>query len=301
MADYPAIPTPTTDPKSLLTAVEALKDNIEALTKIRGSRGVAAVTFNDLIALGVIKTISDVSASANPTASSNYLDNFYGKAQGDILYRDKSLWQALAPGTNGQVLTTGGANANPAWGTSTPMSLSLLNTLTASNSATLVDTTSFTATYSKYLIYFDSIRPATNQVYFSVRVSTDGGATYQATSYVSACSIEFGGSSSQANTNTTTEIALSNIAAAGNASNIGSGAGYGLSGELLVFNPAGTTTRKRMMGVMTYQQGSTVNPGDDGRVRVFGFWDANTAINAIQFKMNSGNITSGTIQIYGIM
>ena len=35
--------------------------------------------------------------------------------QGDILYRDGSGLQRLAPGTSGQVLQTGGAAANPSW------------------------------------------------------------------------------------------------------------------------------------------------------------------------------------------
>lgn len=36
-------------------------------------------------------------------------------AQGDILYFDSANWVNLAPGTSGQVLTTGGAAANPSW------------------------------------------------------------------------------------------------------------------------------------------------------------------------------------------
>ena len=37
--------------------------------------------------------------------------------QGSVLYRGASAWQALAPGTAGQVLTTNGAGANPSWET----------------------------------------------------------------------------------------------------------------------------------------------------------------------------------------
>ena len=37
--------------------------------------------------------------------------------QGDILYRDGSGLQRLAAGTANQVLQTGGAGANPSWGT----------------------------------------------------------------------------------------------------------------------------------------------------------------------------------------
>lgn len=43
------------------------------------------------------------------------LDDVFGNAQGSILYRDAVLWQILAPGAIGQLLTTGGAAANPTW------------------------------------------------------------------------------------------------------------------------------------------------------------------------------------------
>lgn len=35
--------------------------------------------------------------------------------QGAILYRNATMWVALAPGTSGQVLQTGGPSANPSW------------------------------------------------------------------------------------------------------------------------------------------------------------------------------------------
>jgi hypothetical protein len=41
-----------------------------------------------------------------------------GSTQGAILYRNATTWVALAPGTAGQVLSSGGAGANPSWATS---------------------------------------------------------------------------------------------------------------------------------------------------------------------------------------
>jgi hypothetical protein len=38
-----------------------------------------------------------------------------GSTQGSILYRGASAWTALTPGTNGQVLRSNGAAANPSW------------------------------------------------------------------------------------------------------------------------------------------------------------------------------------------
>lgn len=49
---------------------------------------------------------------------SSLLDNvFTASAQGTLLYRGASNWVALAPGTNGQFLTSGGAAANVSWTT----------------------------------------------------------------------------------------------------------------------------------------------------------------------------------------
>jgi len=46
---------------------------------------------------------------------SSLIDAATGNAQGDVLYRGASSWAVLPPGTAGQVLTTGGASANPSW------------------------------------------------------------------------------------------------------------------------------------------------------------------------------------------
>lgn len=58
--------------------------------------------------------------ASNPpamTAASSVLDSAFGSTQGMILYRDSggNGWAALAVGTAGQVLQTGGASANPSW------------------------------------------------------------------------------------------------------------------------------------------------------------------------------------------
>lgn len=65
------------------------------------------------------KTIfaNKTAGSASPTACtiSEILDFLGTVAQGDIIYRNASGWVRLPAGTAGQVLTTGGAGANPSW------------------------------------------------------------------------------------------------------------------------------------------------------------------------------------------
>jgi len=84
--------------------------------------------FSDLsgtVAISQIQPISNNTVIGNNTGAtappillspSNVLD-IIGAVQGDVLYRNASAWVALAPGTNGQVLTSSGAAANPTWTT----------------------------------------------------------------------------------------------------------------------------------------------------------------------------------------
>lgn len=56
-------------------------------------------------------------------------------AQGDIIYRNGSVWTCLTPGTSGYVLQTGGPSANPSWvvnGMGTPITIYLNGSSVAS-------------------------------------------------------------------------------------------------------------------------------------------------------------------------
>ena len=80
--------------------------------------------------------------------------------RGDILYRDASGLQRLAAGTAGQALLTGGAGADPSWGT---LSSDFVRIVTAAGDGTAVlDLDScFSSTYENYRIY-GNIHTSTN-------------------------------------------------------------------------------------------------------------------------------------------
>jgi hypothetical protein len=84
--------------------------NGSAWAQVNG--GLASIADGDVLA-----NISGASAAPVANTVSAVLDHVLGSAQGDILYRGASAWSALAPGTSGNVLKTGGASANPSWGT----------------------------------------------------------------------------------------------------------------------------------------------------------------------------------------
>lgn len=51
---YPAVPEPSTDPESLRLAVNALKQAFEIHSQQRGKKTDGAVTYQDLVDLGLI-------------------------------------------------------------------------------------------------------------------------------------------------------------------------------------------------------------------------------------------------------
>ena len=69
------------------------------------------ITDGDLLA-----NISGGAAHPIPNTLTAYLDYVLGSTEGNILQRGASAWQVLAPGTVGQVLTSGGAAALNSWG-----------------------------------------------------------------------------------------------------------------------------------------------------------------------------------------
>jgi hypothetical protein len=154
----------------------------------------------------------------------------------------------------------------------------LINTLTASASTSLVDTTSIRTAYNDYMIVFDNLIPATNAVHLEMQVQS--GGTFQTTGYLNSAGA------------VTTYIDITQTATLGNI------AGGGLSGRLTIHNVNGTTTVKQVTGTVTYE----TNTSTAAAATTAGWWNGgNGAVTGLQFLMSSGNITSGTIKIYGLL
>ena len=70
---------------------------------------------------------------------------------------------------------------------------------------------------------------------------------------------------------------------------------YSLNGELTLFNPLSASKYKMVKGEVGHLNDTSQVNGITFR----GFYLSATAVNAFQFFMTSGNITSGTIYVYG--
>jgi hypothetical protein len=325
--DYPAIPAPLPTLKALYESVDALKSNIEILPTRAGQRGFQAVTFNDLVSLGLLanlsgttvgaqvitnamlagmpsKTIkSNITGAAAPPADntlSALLDAVLTNVQGSVIYRDAgSGWTFLGPGTAGNFLQTAGASANPLWAApGAGAGLVHLNTLTATAGVTtaLSDTTSITAAYSEYLLTFEQIIPGTNAVTPQIVVSTNGGSSYITTAYIAMAVAIFDNLEVSSGDTSSTAVVL-----AAPTAGVNNNANYGLSGSVKLFNPLGTTTRKFFSGGTSYMYSTGITVAQLVFAPISGFWDGgNTAINAFQLNMSGGGTFSGKMRVYGL-
>lgn len=155
---------------------------------------------------------------------------------------------------------------------------SSIKTKTASNSATLDFTT--LPVYPVYVVVFNNIKPATNAQDLEFLASTDNGGSYVVSGYTSGINFNAYNSTTVTNATATTYglMARSQSNGVGLYGTVfftpGNG---GWWGQMSFFN---TTTATNTLGFIT---------GGSGVV-----------FNALRFQFASGNITSGSISLYGL-
>ena len=180
-------------------------------------------------------------------------------------------------------------------------SMTFIKKLTASSSATLsfVDGTDGVVlddTYKEYYFTFKNIHPATDAAFFTFQANAAGGSGYNetitSTMFIayheedgSDSGLAYVTSGDQANGTSFQEIARGTRNEADD----------NCSGYLHLFNPSSTTFVKHYMACA-----NTVGTAESDVYHTAGYFNTTSAIDEIQFKMNSGNIDSGTIYLYGI-
>ena len=174
--------------------------------------------------------------------------------------------------------------------------LTKISSQTASSSATIDFTSGIDSTYKEYIFKFINIHPS---AYASLQfqTSTNGGSSYGVT--VTSTVIQTTHDESGASSSLAYETGL-DLAQSTNFQNLGNGEANdndaSSSGFLHIFEPNSDTFVKHFIG--TY---STFDTAPTLIVeRVAGYFNTTSAINAVQFKMSSGNIDSGVIKLYGV-
>ncbi len=182
--------------------------------------------------------------------------------------------------------------------------MTLIKTLTASSSSTLsfVDGTSDVVlddTYDEYVFTFNNIHPETDAVQFEFNLSTDSGSNYN----VAKTTTAFRAGQYENNSGSFFAYLTGADLAQGTGfqrleegDSMGNDNDQCLGGTLTLFNPASTTFVKHF--IARTNNAHWVDVSTDGFFA--GYGNTTSAVNAIQFKMSSGNIDSGVIKLYGI-
>jgi hypothetical protein len=176
-------------------------------------------------------------------------------------------------------------------------SMNLISTQTASSSSTISFTSGIDDTYDEYVFKFYDIHPATDGVYLNFQASTNGGSSYG----VTLTSTFFRALHNEADDSTNLEYRTArDLAQSTSFQNLTEATGndndQSCSGTLTLFNPSSTTFVKHWLSTNnTYH-----NNDFSMNVNSAGYFNTTSAINAVQFKMSSGNIDSGVIKLYGV-
>ena len=170
---------------------------------------------------------------------------------------------------------------------------------TASSSASVSITSGIDSTYKEYIFVFNNLHPASNSN-LQFQTSTNGGSGYGVTAttiFFYASHQENDGEAivsyktNRDNAQTTDFIYLTgdNMEASGTDASV--------SGYLHLFEPSSSVFVKHYIARM-----STIEHRDR-MLDVFtaGYFNTTSAIDALIFRMSSGNIDSGTIDMYGVL
>lgn len=170
----------------------------------------------------------------------------------------------------------------------------LLDTQTASTSATLDFVKGIGSAYDAYQFIVTNLLPATDNTALYLRVTHDA-ADFEddATDYEQAQMVIV-----SSGTGWTTGTFSQGAAQLALTSAQGNAAGEGAVGTVLMFAPASVANHHFKSDLQFFDQAGT--PVKRYYTTVGAYNGATTAINGVRFLMNSGDIASGTIALYGL-
>ena len=172
----------------------------------------------------------------------------------------------------------------------------LISTATSSNVASVAITSGIDSTYDEYMFVFTDIGPATDTSSFTFQCSIDSGSNYN----VAITSARFQAAHKEDNSSTDLSYSTGGDLAQGTGYQrliyyMGNGSDESGAGTLNLFSPSNTTYVKHFYSNTVENQSGAVSVN----AYTGGYFNTTSAIDAISFKMSSGNF-DGVIQMYGI-
>ena len=185
--------------------------------------------------------------------------------------------------------------------------LVLISTFTSDGSDSNATFTSshITSTYKEFLFVFNNMHPETDGANLTFNASVDNGSNYNVTKTSATFwseNVESGGGgqtqyrTGQDLAQSTDEQIIMN--------NLGNGNDESGAGIMRLYNPSSTTFVKHFVCRHQYYHFGNVggsNPGYAIDNYTSGYLNTTSAVNNIRFKMSSGEIQGGTIDLFGVV
>ena len=175
--------------------------------------------------------------------------------------------------------------------------LVLISEQTASDSASIQFTSGIDSTYKEYIFKYINCHPSVNIPHWTFQGSTNAGSSFG----VTITSTNFNAYHAENDSEAVIEyVAPGDLAQSTNYQRLLTEVNYSddgsVSGALHLFEPSSTTFVKHFLATGNCQDTEAMSrQGFTG-----GYFNTTSAINAVQFKMSSGNIDAGTITMYGV-
>lgn len=173
--------------------------------------------------------------------------------------------------------------------TPTALGYVYISSVTASSSASVTFTG--LSTYDVYMVTICDVQPATDNVQFVWRASTDNGSSYISAASYNWAAAAVGSAATFVGAAGSGDTSVRLAGAMGNADNTEAG-----SFEFRLIHRGSGSSVSRVISQGTYRSAGA----DTLFYNVGGTYNAGAAVNAIQFLMSSGNITRGTFRLYGL-
>lgn len=204
-------------------------------------------------------------------------------AKGDLVVgTGADTFSKLGVGANGTVLTAASGEATGlSWATPSAGGMTLLETLTLTGAS--VTSSTIPGTYKDLRLISRNYKPASNGAALNVRINGDTGSNYSSTQvgaqiYGTDTLTETAWNWNLQQNNTVTSTAL---------------------GDMLIPDYANTTTRKTAIG-NSFGDFET-SPSTTVYFSTYRYaFDSTSAITSLTFLASTGNLTSGTVLIYGV-
>jgi hypothetical protein len=178
--------------------------------------------------------------------------------------------------------------------------LVLISEQTASSSSAISFTSGIDSTYKEYIFKLINIHPQTDNVEFQFNMSADSGSNYnvtKTTTFFEAYHREDGGDQALSYADSRDLAQSTAFQRLGQEGQQADDADQNLCGLLHLFDPSSTTFVKHFIATTI---ANSHNSNYCWNSYIAGYGNTTSAVDAIQFKMSSGDIDAGTFKLYGV-